>query len=61
MKDASFNNIVMSEHFEKVDQPLMVEIIRLRQLCQSRHQADMTSQVFDVHKCRSHLKTCFFV
>lgn len=37
VKDSNYNQIVMSQEFETLDQPLMVEIIRRRQMPQSRN------------------------
>ncbi|XP_015122365.1 leucine-zipper-like transcriptional regulator 1 [Diachasma alloeum] len=36
VKDSNYNQIVMSQEFETLDQPLMVEIIRRRQMPQAR-------------------------
>lgn len=36
VKDSNYNQIVMSQEFETLDQPLMVEIIRRRQIRQTR-------------------------
>ncbi|KAF7993226.1 hypothetical protein HCN44_006286 [Aphidius gifuensis] len=36
VKDSNYNQIVMSQEFETLDQPLMVEIIRRRQMPQTR-------------------------
>ena len=45
IKDATYNQIVMSKEFETLDQPLMVEIIRRRQTPQLRSlQEDMKSE-----------------
>jgi len=41
VKETNYNQIVMSKDFEKLEQPLMVEIIRRRQqIPQSRPQAE---------------------
>nr|XP_031838427.1 leucine-zipper-like transcriptional regulator 1 isoform X2 [Nomia melanderi] len=37
VKESNYNQIVMSQEFETLDQPLMVEIIRRRQMPQSRN------------------------
>ncbi|XP_046738235.1 leucine-zipper-like transcriptional regulator 1 isoform X1 [Diprion similis] len=37
VKDSNYNQIVMSQEFETLDQPLMVEIIRRRQMPQARN------------------------
>lgn len=39
VKDSNYNQIVMSQEFETLDQPLMVEIIRRRQMPQTRSYA----------------------
>lgn len=39
VKDSNYNHIVMSQEFETLDQPLMVEIIRRRQVPQTRNFA----------------------
>lgn len=45
IKDATYNQIVMSKEFETLDQPLMVEIIRRRQTPQLRSlQEDVRSE-----------------
>merc|ERR1719500_2461028 len=45
IKDATYNQIVMSKEFETLDQPLMVEIIRRRQTPQRRSlQEDARSE-----------------
>ena len=45
IKDATYNQIVMSREFETLDQPLMVEIIRRRQTPQLRSlQEDVRSE-----------------
>ena len=40
MKESNYNQIVMSQEFETIDQPLMVEIIRRRQMPQVRMLAE---------------------
>lgn len=37
VKDSNYNQIVMSHEFESLDQPLMVEIIRRKQLPQTKN------------------------
>lgn len=37
VKDSNYNQIVMSQEFETLDQPLMVEVIRRRQMPQARN------------------------
>jgi hypothetical protein len=37
VKDSNYNQIVMSQEFESLDQPLMVEIIRRKQMPQTKN------------------------
>ena len=53
VKETNYNQIVMSKDFEKLEQPLMVEIIRRRQQTpqsrpQAEHQFESTGGCYDI-------------
>lgn len=51
VKDCNYNQIVMSKEFETIEQPLMVEIIRRRQMPSVRPLSE--AQIFDVLNCNT--------
>lgn len=53
VRDSSYNFIVMSHHFEGLNQSLMVDIVRLRQQANNRVSHSGHSNAFDVFKCNT--------
>lgn len=65
VKETNYNQIVMSKDFEKLEQPLMVEIIRRRQQTpqsrpQAEHQFESTGGCYDIEvfSCANQWNLC---
>jgi len=60
IKESNYNQIVMSREFETIEQPLMVEIIRRRQMPHRRPLSEPLPQ-FDILNCTKPALTYFFI